>query len=144
MKKLFSLFLALAFCSALTATAHAAAFGNAVPFVNMSAASAAVKTSSVYSVRGFGTKTLNVSGVTLGSSPSDITFKNMSGTVLAQCAPTSTGPWSTCIANDYAQTAASRTTNGAFTWSDATAYVRLHWTSGTIGGKLKAWLNWQE
>ena len=136
--------LAAVLCLAVASIASASAYGNAVPFVNISGASAAVKTSSAISVRGFGTKTMNVSGVTLTSSPSDITFKNMSGTVLAQCAPTATGPWVTCIANGYAQTAISRTTNGAFTWSDATAYVRLHWTSGTVGGKLKAWLNWSE
>lgn len=138
------LFIILALALAIPGVASAGAYGNAVPFANMSAADAAVKTSSAISVRGYGKKTLNVSGVTLGSSPSSITFKNMSGTLLAQCAPTSTGPWVTCIANDYAQTAISRTTNGAFTWDDATAYVRLHWTAGTVGGKLKAWLNWQE
>jgi len=141
MKKMI-LMLTLLAVSASTAMANS--YGNAVPFANISAASAAVKTSSAFSVRGFSTKSMNVSGVTLTSSPSSITFKNMSGTVIAQCAPTSSGPWSTCVANDYAQTAVSRTTNGLFTWSDAVAYIRLQWTSGTVGGKLKVWLDWIE
>lgn len=113
-----------------------------VPFSNTSSASAAVKTSDAYNVTGFSKKTLHVSGVTLTSSPSSVTFKNMSGTLVAQCAPTSTGPWSTCVANDYAQTAVSKTTNGSFSWSDISSYVRLQWTGGTVGGKLKAWLNY--
>jgi hypothetical protein len=37
------------------------------PFSNTSAASAAVKTSAVYNVIGYKTKTLHISGVTLGS-----------------------------------------------------------------------------
>lgn len=129
--------LSMALCSTLAVAAN---IKQAVPFSNVSAASAAVKTSSVYNVTGWKTKTLHVSGVTLGSSPTSVTYKNMSGTMIAQCAPTSSGPWSTCVANDYAQTAVSRTTNGLFTWSDAVAYVRFRWTSGTVGGKLKAWL----
>lgn len=124
----------------LSTSAFAANTKQSVPFANVSAASAAVKTSSVYNVGGWKTKTLHVSGVTLTSSPTSITYKNMSGTLIAQCAPSSNGPWSTCVANDYAQTAVSRTTNGLFTWSDAVQYIRLHWTSGTVGGKLKAWL----
>lgn len=112
----------------------------AIPFNNASGASAAVKTSQVYNVVNFPNKTVHYSGVTLAGTA----FKNMSGTVIAQCAPTSTGPWSTCIANDYAQTAVSKTTNGSFTWRDFSSYIRFQWTSGTVGGKLKAWLNLSE
>lgn len=144
MKSFITAILAIVCFIAFTVPSFSAMTGSAVPFTNMSAASAAVKTSSVFNVRGYKAKSLSVSGVTLTSSPSDITFKNMSGTLVAQCAPSSDGPWVTCIANDYAQTAVSRTTNGIFTWSDSFPYVRLHWTSGTKGGKLKAWLNWTE
>jgi hypothetical protein len=132
-------FLVLAFA----ANAIAAGSGG-TSFATYSAASAAVKTSAAFNVRGFKTKTMTVSGVTLGSSTSSVSFQNMSGTVIAECAPADSGPWSTCIANDYAQTAASRTTNGTFTWSDAVAYVRLKWTAATTGHKLKAWFNWTE
>lgn len=143
MKRSICLITALAFF--LTALpALAAEVTSKVPFSNMSAASAAVKTSSVYNVTGKRHKTLHVSGVTLTSSPSSVTFKNMSGTLVAQCGPTASGPWSTCIANDYGQTAVSKTTNGSFSWSDISNYVRLQWTSGTIGGKLKAWLNFSD
>jgi len=128
---------------AFSGAAHAASYGNQA-FALYSGASAAVKTSSAISVRGYKTKTVTLSGATLASTAASTTFKNMSGTAIIQCGPTSSGPWSTCVANDYAQTAVSRTTNGTFTWSDAAAYVRLYWTSGTVGGKLKAWLNWLE
>lgn len=128
---------------ALAASACASSdFGGVVAFSNISAASAAVKTSSAYYVGGYKMKTMHVSGVTLTSSPSSVTYKNMSGTLIAQCAPTSSGPWSTCVANGYAQTAASVTTNTSFTWTDVSNYIRLKWTSGTVGGKLKAWLNY--
>lgn len=128
---------------AFAAPAFAAGAGGAA-FATYSAASAAVKTSAAYNVRGYKTKTMTVSGVTLTSSPSSITYKNMSGTVIAQCAPTDSGPWSTCIANDYAQTDVSLTANNQFTWSDAVAYVRLKWTAATTGQKIKAWFNWTE
>ena len=137
MKKFYALMAAFAI---IAFAVPAFALGNTasrVPFSNISGASAAVKTSDVVNVSGYKTKSLTVSGVDLAGTG----FKNMSGTVVAQCGPSPTGPWSTCLANDYAQTSISRTTNGLFTWSDAVAYVRLQWTSGTVGGKLKAWLN---
>lgn len=120
----------------------AGAGGNA--FALYSAASTAVKTSSAYKVTGYKTKTLTISGATLGSNATTTTFQNMSGTVVAECGPTSSGPWSTCVASDYAQTAVSKTTNGTMTWSDAVAYIRLKWTAATTGHKLKAWFNWVE
>lgn len=141
MKTLFlTLMLALAFVSSALA---APATKQVVMFSNISAASAAVKTSSVVSITPYKFKSLHVSGVTLTSSLTSPTFKNMSGTLVAQCAPTSNGPWSTC-ATDDAQTAVSRTTNGNFSWHGVSSYLRLQWTSGTIGGKLKAWLNLSE
>lgn len=144
MKKLTILFTALA-VMALAVSAIALESGSAIPFANTSAASLAVKTSAVYNVRGYSTKTLQLSGVTLGSSPSSITFKNLSGTVIAQCAPSATGPWVGCGRwQDGTGSAVSMTTNSTMTWRDAAAYIRLQWTSGTIGGKIKAWLNWQE
>lgn len=140
MKKLFWLIvMAATFAFAMPAFAET---GSKIPFANISAASAATKTSSVYNMTGFKNKTIHVSGVTLGSSLSSVTFKNMSGTVTAECSPTSSGPFVTCVANDYAQTAVSRTTNGTFSWADATPYVRFKWISGTVGGKLKLWFNY--
>lgn len=121
-----------------------AAGNGGTAFVLYSAASGAVKTSSVYDVRAFRTKTMTVSGATLASHATSTTFKNMSGTAIVQCAPTSSGPWSTCIANDYAQTAVSLTANNQITWSDAVAYIRFKWTAATTGTKLKAFLNWIE
>jgi len=109
-----------------------------------SAASAAVKTSAAVNVRGFKSKTMTVSGVTLTSNATSATFKTMSGTAIVQCAPSSNGPWSTCINNNYAQTAASLTANNTFSWEDAVAYIRVKWTASTTGQKVKIFLNWLE
>jgi hypothetical protein len=106
-----------------------------------SGAAAAVTTSDAVDVRGYKTKSLSVSGVSLISNPTSVAYQNMSGTTIVQVAPSSAGPWSTAIANDYAQTAVSRTTNGIFTWSDSFPYVRIKWTAGTVGTKLKAWVD---
>lgn len=141
MKKLTCLFAVIALVFAAI-PALAASGGAAFPL--FSSASGTVRNSSVYNVSGYKVKSLAISGATLESRASSTTYKNMSGTVLVQCAPTSGGPWSTCIANDYGQTAVSRTTNGIFTWTDSFPYIRLNWTGGTKGGKLKAWLNWLE
>lgn len=143
MKNIMWLFVTIAIVFTIPLSAFAAT-GGGTAFALYSAASGTVRTSSAISIRDARTKTLTVSGATLTSNASTATFKNMSGTVLVQCGPTSSGPWSTCIANDYAQTAVSRTTNGIFTWADAAAYIRLQWTGGTLGTKLKAWLNWLE
>lgn len=141
MKKLLGIIMSVAMV-AFAPAAFAATTVSKIPFVNMSAASAATKTSAVYNVSGYKNKTLQVSGVTLTSSVSSVTFKNMSGTLTAECAPSASGPWTTCIANEYGQTAVSKTTNGVFTWIDVTPYVRLKWISGTVGGKLKVWFNY--
>ena len=113
-------------------------------FVIYSGASASTDTSDAIDVRAFKTKTMTVSGVTLTSNATSITFKNMSGTAIVQGAPSSNGPWSTVVANDYAQTAVSLTANGSMTWNDATPYIRFKWTCGTTGQKVKGYLNWQE
>lgn len=147
MKKIIFLFFALTMLAVIsnTAPAPAASYGN-YGFPLYSSASGTVRTSDGFSVRGYKTKTLTVTGATLASNAGSMTFKNMSGTVVVEESPSNTaaGPWTTAIANNYAQTAVSRTTNGTFTWSDAAAYIRLKWTGGTVGTKLKAWLNWQE
>lgn len=126
-----------------TSSAYAAGNGGTA-FQIYSGASGKVTTTSAFDVRKFGTKTLSVSGVTNASTEPSKVFKNMSGTVVVQCAPTSSGPWATCIANDYAQTAVSKTANGVSTWKDSSAYVRLVWTASTVKTKLKAFLNWIE
>lgn len=142
MRKLISFFLATALCLTFSTVAMAGGSGENA-FALYSAASGAVKTSSAFNVRGFKTKSMQVSGATLASSAASTTFKNMSGTVVAECSQNGS-LWVTCIANDYGQTAVSRTTNGIFTWTDAFNYIRLKWTSGTIGGKLKAFFSWAE
>lgn len=125
--------------------ASAAAYGNNA-FALYSGASGTVRTSAAMSVRGYKVKTLTVTGATLASNATTATFKNMSGTVLAECSPTgtTTGPWSTCVDPSYAQTAVSKTTNGTMTWTDSAAYIRLKWTASTVGTKLKAFFNWTE
>lgn len=135
MKKLF----VAIFCILAFAVAAGAAMIQ-TPFSNMSAASGAVKYSPAFNVTGYKLKTIHTTGQTLASNNAVPVYKNMSGTVVAQCGPTSSGPWVTCTDRSYAQTAASVTTNTTFTWDDAATYVRLKWTSGTVGGKLKAWL----
>lgn len=138
----------LAACVAMSASLALAAggdSGSAIPFANLSAASGATKYSTAIAMRGYNTKTLHLSGVTLTSSPTSITFKNMSGTVTAQCAPSADGPWTGCGRwQDGTGSAVSMTTNSNMSWKDSSAYVRLKWVAGTIGGKLKAWLNWNE
>ena len=141
MKKLFEIMMVVAMVAFATA-AFAATTVSKIPFVNISAASAATKTSAVYNVSGYKNKTLQVSGVTLNSSVAAPTFKNMSGTLTAESGPSASGPWTTSIANEYGQTAVSKTTNGVITWTDVTPYVRFKWISGTVGGKLKVWFNY--
>ena len=68
----------------LPSVSFAANYGGTA-FALYSAASGTVKTSSVINVRGFKTKSMQVEGVTITSNPGSLTFKNMSGTVLAQC-----------------------------------------------------------
>lgn len=139
MKFFFSILIMLAFC-----TSAFSAGNSSKSFPLYSSASAGVKTSAVYDVSGYKVKTLTVSGATLNSNNSATTFKNMSGTAIVECGGTKSGPWATCVANDYAQTAVSRTTNGQMTWTDASPFVRFKWTASTVGTKLKAFLNWTE
>jgi len=129
--------------SLVAATAFAGV-GGQKSFPLYSSASGTVRTSSAYPLSGYKVKTLTVSGATLASNAASSTYKNMSGTSIAECGPTITGPFTTAVANDYAQTAVSRTTNGTMTFTDACEYVRVKWTGGTTGTKLKIWLNWSE
>lgn len=129
----------LAFLILLLTTTAFAAGGEA--FVPYSATGAKTLTSGAYRVQGNPLKSIVVTGIKNPANPT--TFKNMSGTLTAECGPSTNGPWATCIANDYAQTTVSRTTSGAFTWNDAINYVRLKWvTTGNTRNYIKAWLNW--
>lgn len=139
MKRILFLILAVVLSGNVAA---AAPVGSKAIFYNMSAVQPAVKTSAVFSVLGYKTKTLQVTGVTLGSSLSNVTYGTMQGTLVAQCAPSETGPWASCVSNGYAQTAISMTANGAMTWEDASSYVRFQWTAGATGVKLSAWFNY--
>ena len=127
---------------AFAGSALAASYGS-TQFGIYSSAAAGVKTSSAFSLRGYSTKSIQVEGVTLTSNAGAVAFQNMSGTLIAQCSQDGTS-WETCIANDYAQTTISRTSNGIFTWRDAFNYVRIKWTAATTGHKIKAWLSWVE
>jgi hypothetical protein len=146
MKKLYSIPILALLALAFAVPCMAAGASGGTAFALLSSASGTVRTGDAINVRGFKTKTLTVTGATLTSNATTAVYKNMSGTFIVEQSPTNTaaGPWTTAIANDYAQTAASRTTNGTFTWSDAAAYIRLKWTGGTVGTKLKAWLNYAE
>jgi hypothetical protein len=123
---------------AYTAPAFAAGSGGAVPFSLYSATSATAVKSSAYKTRGFKTKTVTVQGVAIATHEDAA----LSGTVLVECAPSSAGPWSTCVDNGYAQTAVSTTANGTRTWTDASAYVRASWAK--TAGLVKVWLDWVE
>lgn len=128
----------LVICTATVALADVRQY---VPFNNISGASAAVKYSQVFNVSKFPNKTLHVTGVNLAGTA----FKNMSGTVIAQCSPNQGEPWNGAGRwQDSVGTAVSLTANSTVTWKDYCSYVRLKWTSGTVGGKLKAWLNLSE
>lgn len=119
-------------------SAFANAFGNYVPFSQYSATSGTAVKSSAINVRGFKTKTVTVQGVAVAAHANAA----LSGTVLVECGPTASGPWNTCVANDYAQTGITTTSNGTFTWSDAAAYIRASWAK--TAGEVNVWLNWQE
>lgn len=131
------LFLAMALCLA-SATVAAAGYGNGVPFSNYSATSGTAVKSQAYNVRGFNVKTVTVQGVAVA----DHTDAALSGTVLVECAPTASGPWTTCTSNEYAQTPISLTSNGNMTFTNASAYIRASWAK--TAGLVKVWLNWQE
>lgn len=114
-------------------------------FALFSSASGTVRTTSVFSVLKYRNKTVIVNGATLASNASSTTFKNMSGTLVAECGPTSSGPWTTCKqAQSSGGADVSITSNGHITWRDVVSYIRLKWTGGTVGTKLKAWLNLSE
>ena len=140
MRKLLSVILVSAFVIC-TATAALADVKQYVPFNNMSAAGVAVKYSQTFNVAKFPNKTLHVTGVNLAGTA----FKNMSGTLIAQCSPNQGEPWNGAGRwQDSVGTAVSLTANSTVTWKDYCSYMRLKWTSGTVGGKLKAWLNISE
>ena len=142
MKTIFTIIALVAFAS----VSFAGQYGG-TGFALYSGVSSAAVTSSAISVRGFNTKTITVTGTTLTSNASSATYKNMSGTLIAQCGPTSSGPWSTCTQSQVASApAVSLTTNNQLSWKDAVAYVRIKWTASAnaTGQKIKAWLNWNE
>ncbi len=141
MNKIISLFMAVLLAMAFSTAAFAGQFANNVPFTKYSTAYVAgfaTVYSSAYDVRMFKTKTVTVQGIAI----SGHTNTSLSGTVLIQCGPTSSGPWNTCVNSSYAQTAISTTSNGTFTWSDAAAYIRASWAK--TAGEVSVWLNYLE
>jgi hypothetical protein len=130
--------LILALAIALPSMASAAAFGNYVPFSMYSAVDGTAVKSGAINVRGFKTKTVTVQGVAIAGHANAA----LSGTALIECGPTSSGPWTTCTANDYAQTAVSTTSNTNITFTNAAAYVRASWAK--TAGLVSVWLNYVE
>lgn len=132
-------FLTLTLALAVVSSAFAApATKQIVPFSFYSSASGAAVYSSVINVTPYRHKTVVVNGYTMSTT----TSAALSGTALVQCGPTSNGPWSTCVANNYAQTAVSMTSNGSMTWTDVASYVRVSWAK--TAGLVKVWLNLSE
>jgi hypothetical protein len=136
MKTFISLIIVAVLC--LPCLAVAGSYSSFVPFSAYSAASGTAVKSSAVNVRGYNVKTVTVQGIAVAGH----TNATLSGTVLVECAPTSAGPWNTCIANNYAQTAVSLTANGTQSWESASAYIRASWAK--TAGEVSVWLNWQE
>lgn len=109
-----------------------------VPFSYYSSASGSAVYSSVINVTPFRKKTVVVNGYTMSTT----TSASLSGTALVQCGPTPSGPWTTCVSNNYAQTAISMTANGSMTWEDVASYVRVSWAK--TAGLVKVWINLSE
>ena len=128
MEKVVSLITLIA-VMALASAAFASQFGNAVPFSIYSGTSA-THYSSVWNVRGFKEKTVTV----------DMTTVAATGTLLVQCGPTASGPWTTCVQEDG--TAVTGTSSYILSWVDASAYIRASWARTT--GKISTWFNWSE
>lgn len=125
----------------VASVASAAEIKQLVPFNNISGASGSIHYSQTINVARFPNKTLSITGVNLAGTA----FKNMSGTVVAQCSPGAGEPWSGVGRwQDSVGTAVSITGNSNVTWRDYCSYIRLKWTAGTLGGKIKAWLNLSE
>ena len=134
-----TLLLSLALVIAFTTSAFASQFGNTVPFTNYSATSGTAVKSSAYNVRGFKLKTMTVQGIAVAAHAAAA----LSGTVLIECGPTSSGPWVTCAQDQTADGGAvSTTANAMMTWVDASPYIRASWAK--TAGEVSVWLNWQE
>lgn len=92
---------------------------------------AATGSSAVIKATGYVNKTVHVTGSDTG-----ITFMNFSGTGIVECAPTTSGPWSTCAQEDG--TAISFTAPGNLSWTGLSDYIRVTYTKSKHS--LKAWL----
>lgn len=136
MKKILLLALAVAI---LPNASMAFQYGNSVPFSMYSATSGTAVKSAAYNVRGFKVKTVTVQGVAIAGH----TDAALSGTVLVECGPTASGPWTTCNQSQSSAGADVTTTaNDTITWMDANAYIRASWAK--TAGLVKVWLNWTE
>ena len=83
------------------------------------------RTSAVYDVSGWKTKTLHVYG-----KYSSAAFFNLSGAVAVKCGPARTGPFTVnCNQSQLASTpAVSTTTNSVISWQDAVQFIQITWT----------------
>lgn len=108
------------------------------PFSLYSAASGTAVYSSVINVTPFRKKTVTINGYAMAAK----TEAALSGTALVQCGPTPSGPWTTCVNNNYAQTAVSATANSTLTWEDVSSYIRVSWAK--TAGRVSVWLNLSE
>lgn len=120
----------------LSSVAHAGSLREKAPFSSYSAASTAAVYSEVYNVKGAKSKELQVNGYDMTTKAS----ASLAGTILAQCGPTSTGPWIT--AQNEAGTAISTTANKAIQWSDLCNFMRISWAKTT--GRVSVWFNYME
>lgn len=122
MKRYFSMFMVSIFMVMLVSSLAFAGQPIAkMLFSNSSTVQGAASYSSAVKVSPSELKSVVVNGVYQGG-----TFGNFSGTVLLQCGPSSTGPWTTC--KDVGGNAVSSTSNGHFNLESMIPYVRASWT----------------
>jgi hypothetical protein len=91
--------------------------------------------SQVYDTSNYRQKMLIVQGYAISGHAA----ASLSGTVLAQCGPTSTGPWntSTGFATTAAGVAISTTANTVINWIDTCPYTRISWNK--TAGLASVW-----
>jgi hypothetical protein len=96
------------------------------------AAGGGTKYSTVVDVSNFRQKTLIVQGYAISGHAAAA----LSGTLLAQCGPTSSGPFNTVTG--ITGTAISTTTNTVLYWNDSCQFMRLSWAK--TAGLVSAWV----
>ena len=123
-------------CLAVLVTGALAAQSVPIPqtqtFKMYSATSGTAVYSTVVDVSNYRQKTLMVQGYAVAGHAAAA----LSGTLLAQCGPTSAGPFNTITG--ITGTAISTTSNTVLFWQDACQYFRLSWAK--TAGEVSAWV----